>query len=127
MAILYEAEMKGQPPVVVLDGLAVAPDQLTAELVTGVADHVAELDARIDGLLREDWRPDRVALLDRLVLRTAGYELDHRPEVPTGAIINEAVELAKQFGGTDRSYVFVNGVLSAWAEGRFDATSSTSP
>jgi transcription antitermination protein NusB len=114
LALLYEAEMKDVPATAVLDALDVVPDPMVVELVTGITDHVVELDARIDSLLRDDWRPERLPLVDRLVLRLAGYELDHRPGVPTGAVINEAVELAKRFGATDRSHTFVNGVLAAW-------------
>jgi N utilization substance protein B len=115
VALLYEAHMKEVPPGEVVAGLDVAADPLTVELVHGVADHAAELDARIDALLRHDWRPDRISVLDRIVLRVAGYELDHRPQVPVGAVINEAVELAKRFGATDRSPAFVNGVLAKWS------------
>jgi len=114
VALLYEAHMKEMPAGELLDGLEAPADPLTVELVRGIADHVDELDAHIDALLRHDWRPDRIALLDRIVLRLAGYELDHRPQVPKGAVINEAVELAKRFGATDQSHAFVNGVLSKW-------------
>jgi N utilization substance protein B len=115
VALLYEAHMKDMAPDDLLAGLEVPPDPLTAELVRGVAEHGDELDRRIDALLRHDWRPDRIALLDRIVLQLAGYELDHRPQVPVGAVINEAVELAKRFGATDRSPAFVNGVLAKWS------------
>ena len=114
LALLYEAEMKDMAPAAVLDDLDLVPDDMVVELVTGVGDHQVALDARIDSLLRDDWRPERIPLVDRLVLRLAGYELDHR-DVPVGAVINEAVELAKRFGGTDRSHTFVNGVLAAWS------------
>ena len=115
--------MKGEPVGDTLAGLAVAPDPFTVELVEGVAAHREALDQRIDGLLRADWSPERIAVLDRIVLQVAGYELDHRQGVPVGAVINEAVELAKMFGGTDRAHVFVNGVLSVWAdESRADDT-----
>ena len=56
----------------------------------------------------------RLAVLDRLVLRLATFELAHRPDVPRGAIINEAVELAKYFSGPEAAK-FVNGVLSTIA------------
>jgi transcription antitermination protein NusB len=117
VALLYEAHMKEVAPGDLVDGLDVPGDPLTVELVRGVADHVDQLDAHIDALLRDDWRPDRIALLDRIVLRIAGYELDHRPQVPKGAVINEAVELAKRFGATDQTPRFVNGVLAAWGGG----------
>ena len=54
-------------------------------------------------------------VVDRLLLEMGGYELLHRPDVPTGAVISEAVELAKRFSTEDSSR-FVNGVLGRIAE-----------
>lgn len=56
----------------------------------------------------------RLSPIERGILLMAGYELAHRPEVPYRAVINEAVELAKSYGGTD-GYKFVNGVLDKLA------------
>jgi N utilization substance protein B len=56
----------------------------------------------------------RLSPVERGILLLAGYELAHRPEVPYRAVINEAVELAKDYGGTD-GYKFVNGVLDKLA------------
>jgi len=56
----------------------------------------------------------RLSPVERGILLLAGYELAHRPEVPYRAVINEAVELAKSYGGTD-GYKYVNGVLDKLA------------
>jgi N utilization substance protein B len=56
----------------------------------------------------------RLSPVERGILLLAGYELTHRPDVPYRAVINEAVELAKSFGGTD-GYKYVNGVLDKLA------------
>ena len=56
----------------------------------------------------------RLSPVERGILLLAGYELMHHPEVPYRAVINEAVELAKSYGGTD-GYKFVNGVLDRLA------------
>ena len=56
----------------------------------------------------------RLSPVERGILLLAGYELTHRPDVPYRAVINEAVELAKSFGGTD-GYTYVNGVLDKLA------------
>ena len=56
----------------------------------------------------------RLSPVERSILLLAGYELAHRPDVPYRAVINEAVELAKSYGGTD-GYKFVNGVLDKLA------------
>ncbi len=61
------------------------------------------------------WRLERMARVDRNLLRLGTWELAHRPDVPRAVILDEAVELAKLFG-TDESSAFVNGVLNRVAE-----------
>ena len=80
------------------------------DLVHGALSHAAESDAAIAPLL-EGWTIDRLATIDRLILRMAMYELRHVPDTPLAVAINEAVELAKRFSTEDASR-FVNGVLS---------------
>ncbi len=114
LSLLYEAEAKGETPDRVLDGLPVAPEPFAADLVSGVGEHGAE----IDGLIRrfaKGWSLERMPSIDRTLLRIATYELGHRSDVPTGAVISEAVELAKRYS-TDDSGKFVNGMLSRIAE-----------
>jgi N utilization substance protein B len=70
---------------------------------------------RLDGLIAEaatNWRFDRIAAIDRNVLRVAAYELDMERDTPPSVVIDEAVEIAKRFGEAD-SPAFVNGVLDA--------------
>jgi N utilization substance protein B len=113
LSLLYEADAKDQAVDEVLDALPAAPDAFAAELVSGVDERRPQLDELITRFAR-DWRLERMPVLDRTVLRMATYELLHRPDVPTAAVISEAVELAKRFS-TDNSGRFVNGVLSAIA------------
>ena len=113
MSLLYEAESKGVPAHEVLAAQVSEPDELTRTLVSGVADHLGELDAIIAGHAR-GWAIDRMPAIDRNVLRLAAFELRSRPDVPIAVVIDEAVELAKRFS-TDDSGRFVNGVLSALA------------
>ncbi len=89
----------------------VAPDvRLFGEsLVTGVVQHLAEIDALLRAGL-EHWRLPRIAAVDRTVLRIAIYEFLFAPETPRIVVIDEAIELAKKFGG-EESGLFVNGVL----------------
>ncbi|MDP8910043.1 MAG: transcription antitermination factor NusB [Chloroflexota bacterium] len=82
-------------------------------LARGVAAHQAEIDPRIAEAAPAFPLP-QVANVDRNVLRLAIYELLHQPDVPLKAAINEAVELAKRFGG-ESSGRFVNGVLGTVA------------
>lgn len=79
------------------------------ELVRGVAGKQAELDAILQPIAPE-WPIDQIARMDRIVLRIGTYELLHGTDVPPKVVINEAVELAKGFGG-DNSSKFINGVL----------------
>lgn len=90
------------------------------ELVGGVAAHRDELDGRI-GAAARNWRLERMAAVDRNVLRLAAYELVYLG-TPAQVAINEAVELARQFGG-DPSPSFVNGVLDAVAANLAEAAS----
>lgn len=89
-------------------------DQLRAfatALAAGVAGTVAEIDPMIVEAA-ENWRIERMNVLDRLILRLAIYEFLHEPETPAKVIINEALELARTFSADD-SVRFINGVLDA--------------
>jgi N utilization substance protein B len=79
------------------------------ELVGGVSQHEAELDDMLRPLAPE-WPIEQIARMDRVVLRMGLYELTYGKSVPPKVVINEAVELAKAFGG-DNSSKFINGVL----------------
>jgi N utilization substance protein B len=79
------------------------------QLVRGVSQQTAQLDAALQPVAPE-WPIDQIARMDRLVLRIGLYELENEADVPPKVVINEAVELAKAFGG-DNSSRFVNGVL----------------
>jgi N utilization substance protein B len=84
------------------------PAYLT-KLVEGVAAHQEELDALIKQH-SEHWRLERMAAVDRNLLRLALYELLHQPAIPAKVVINEAVELAKRYG-SEESGSFINGIL----------------
>lgn len=83
--------------------------QFMETLVKGVRHHQNELDDKLASLITE-WDFDRVAPVDRNLLRIAAFELLHLPDVPPAVSINEAVELAKKYS-TAESGKFVNGVL----------------
>jgi N utilization substance protein B len=110
---MYEAELKGDPPSMVLAALMVPPDPYTVALLQAVEDRRAEIDELIDGAAI-GWDLDRMAVVDRNVLRLAVAELLGSTDVPTAVILNEAVELASGYS-TDDSGRFVNGVLSTLA------------
>jgi len=79
------------------------------QLVKGVSTHTEELDALLQPAAPK-WPIAEIARMDRIVLRLSAYELLHTKSVPPKVVINEAVELAKAFGG-ENSSKFVNGVL----------------
>ncbi len=113
LTLLYEAELKGRASEAVLDELSVPPDAYTTELVQAVASRAPEIDRLIDDAAI-GWGLDRLAVVDRNVLRLAVAELLSFPDVPTAVILNEAVELASAYS-TDDSGRFVNGVLATLA------------
>jgi transcription antitermination protein NusB len=90
-------------------GLAPFDRGLVEDLVLGVEKHLDALDEIVQGLSR-NWRLERMALVERNVIRLALYEMKFVVTVPTNVILNEAVELAKRFG-TIEGAAFVNGLL----------------
>ncbi len=105
---LYQHEITGRSAPELLDRRAPA---FTRELVEGVEETRAELDATIE---RHSigWSLDRIAPLERNVLRVALFELGHRPDVPAEVAIDEAVQSAKELCAVEAAG-FVNGVLAA--------------
>ncbi|HUB93720.1 MAG TPA: transcription antitermination factor NusB [Verrucomicrobiae bacterium] len=90
------------------------------ELVHGVAKHEQGLDDELRPLAPE-WPIEQIARMDRIVLRIGLYELTYEKDVPPKVVINEAVELAKAFGG-ENSSKFVNGVLGTALKNKQDGT-----
>jgi N utilization substance protein B len=90
------------------------PDEYSRELAAGVEGDLTHIDTVLSEV-SEHWTVARMPLVDRNILRIATHELMAHPEVPSSVAINEAVELAKVYGGEDSSK-FVNGVLGRIAE-----------
>jgi transcription antitermination protein NusB len=105
---LYQADVTGRP-LDELIGRDATP--FTRELAAGTADERESLDELIERYAT-DWSVDRIAPLERNILRVALYELLHRPDVPAEVAIDEAVEAAKELCSTDAPG-FVNGILGA--------------
>ena len=89
------------------------PNEFTMQLAQGTVDHVEELDALIEPKLK-NWKLSRISKVSLAILRMAAYELMYVPQVPINVTVDEAVELAKKFGG-DESPSFVNGILAKFA------------
>ena len=119
LQILYQRDIIGEGVAFILDTKAYAtedgePDEFCRDLLGGVEEHIDFIDEMI-GLVSENWSVSRMPLVDRNILRLATYEILYEYDVPASVAINEAVELAKIYGGEDSSK-FVNGVLGRIAE-----------
>lgn len=79
------------------------------EIVKGTYKHIAKINELLHQCAK-NWSLDRMAVVDRNVLRMAVYEILYRIDIPTSVTINEAIEIAKKYG-TDESGSFVNGIL----------------
>jgi N utilization substance protein B len=115
--ILYQWQITAEPIAVVLDGFwrvrsgTPGTREMAERLARGTQARAVELDAAIAEAATH-WRIDRIATVDRTILRLGAYELSEEKETPAAVVLDEAVELAKRFGEED-SPAFVNGVLDA--------------
>ena len=103
----YQRDVTGRP----FEDLLADARPFTRELALGVESHRAELDAVISRHAK-GWDLDRIAPLERNVMRVALYEIEHSDDVPTEVAIDEAVGIAKEYCGSDAPG-FVNGILGA--------------
>jgi len=115
LQMLFQWEVGQNPPANVLltfmRGRNLAPDvdSFARSLFEGTVSEVSTLDSTIAEHAK-NWRMERMAAIDRNILRMALYEMLHHPETPGTVVINEALELARRFASED-SVEFVNGVL----------------
>ena len=124
LQILYQREITGQNVRMILDSHTYndedgEPSEYSRELALGTETHQEAIDAEIE-TTSQHWSLMRMPFVDRNILRLAVYEIVYEDGVPASVAINEAVELAKAYGGDD-SPKFVNGVLGRIAELRGDA------
>jgi N utilization substance protein B len=121
---LYQQDVTGRPLAELIPDVA---RPFTRELAEGVEAHREELDETI-ARHAKGWSLERIAPLDRNIMRVALYEIVYRDDVPTEVAIDEAIELAKEYCGADAPG-FINGVLGAavreaGAVGQHEATES---
>lgn len=115
---LYQWQLARKDPVIIAAELAERDDFAKADtgyfrnLLNGAIDNSEKLEARIAPHL--DRRLEELSPIERSILLLGGFELMHELEVPYRVVINEAVELAKVYGGTD-GHKFVNGVMDKLA------------
>lgn len=91
-----------------------APNAFAISLACGVTEHIDEIDETIEGASHK-WSVQRISRVSLSVMRLAVYEILHLDEIPVSVSINEAVELAKKYGGEEEA-AFVNGVLGGVAK-----------
>ncbi|MBP1775824.1 MAG: NusB antitermination factor [candidate division NC10 bacterium] len=115
LMLLYELDYRPSDLAAVLQEFwrdRVVPPEVRAfadALVRGTAEKLAELDGTIEANAAH-WSLARIAPVERNILRLAAYELLFRDDIPERVAINEAIELAKQYG-SEESGAFVNGIL----------------
>ena len=83
--------------------------EFTRDIVVSTQKHIAEIDEAIKKAA-EHWSIDRMAVIDRNILRAATYELLYRKDIPPSVVMNEALEIAKKYS-TEESAPFINGIL----------------
>ncbi len=89
--------------------------EFTEDIVHGTLEHLGEIDKAIRKAA-EHWVIERMAAVDRNILRSATYELLYRNDIPSTVTINEAIEIAKKYS-TDESASFINGILDNISKG----------
>lgn len=118
LQVLYQIDTTGMDPLEALDLFWLnfeAPlnaREFAVTLVTGTMEHVAEIDACIREC-SDHWSLDRMARVDKNILRMAIFELLHLHEIPPRATLNEAIDIGKMYG-SENSGAFVNGILDAF-------------
>jgi N utilization substance protein B len=128
LQLLFQLDIRKEKPTITLFKRFWAdenPDDavrdFAEEIVRGTYKHLSTINAKILACAK-NWTLERMATVDRNVLRLATYEILYRMDIPPSVTINEAIELAKKFG-TDESGAFVNGILDSVARmaGKVDA------
>lgn len=114
LQLMYQGEILDKDPQVLVEEKQLVPetqglDEYTLSLLSGVKEHEADLDERIESA-SDNWTLDRMPIVDRSLLRLSAFEMVYAEDVPVSVSINEAVNLAKEFGGDD-SPRFINGIL----------------
>ncbi|HNT56375.1 MAG TPA: transcription antitermination factor NusB [Syntrophales bacterium] len=117
LQVLYQIDVTGLPPGEAMDLFWEhfdAPDYarpFCARLIEGTREHRDAIDERIRGV-SSNWSMERMAIVDRNILRMAVFELLYCRDIPPKVAINEAIDLGKEYG-TENSGSFINGILDA--------------
>ncbi|HLR41350.1 MAG TPA: transcription antitermination factor NusB [Virgibacillus sp.] len=109
---LFQLDINDNDPIQAMENLleTTESDAFLTTLVKGVAAYKTDIDNTITANL-ENWSIERIASVEKTILRIATYEIKYLDDIPVNVSINEAIELANQYGD-EKSGKFVNGVLS---------------
>lgn len=125
LQLLYQSELTGAPPEHMQrhfeewQSSSDSVREFADHLLRGALEHREEIDSELDRQTAH-WRLDRLATVDRNILRLALYELLFDNDTPHAVVIDEAIEIAKKFGA-EESARFVNGVLDGFVRRRSEA------
>ncbi len=111
--LLYQMDLlKKSPEEIVENDQLVGKifDEFSLKLINGVADNLKEIDSIISGTV-QNWSLDRIAVIDRNILRVAIYEMIYEDDIPLKVSVDEAIEIAKNLGQKPDTPKFINGVL----------------
>ena len=112
--LLYQMDLlKKSPEEIVENDQLVGKifDEFSLKLINGVADNLKEIDSIISGTV-QNWSLDRIAVIDRNILRVAIYEMIYEDDIPLKVSVDEAIEIAKNLGQKPDTPKFINGVLA---------------
>lgn len=111
--LLYQCDLLGKDPEEVLKNeidFGKKIDEFALELVIGVNKNKKAIDKEIVGVV-ENWTIERIAIIDRNILRVAIYEMLFEKDIPLKVSVDEAIEIAKSLGQKDDTPKFINGIL----------------
>ncbi len=113
VVLLYQKDLLGKNPEELIENDRLNEksfDDFSLKLINGVVSNLKEIDKVICSIV-ENWSLDRIAVIDRNILRIAIYEMLHEPDIPLKVSVDEAIEIAKSLGQKDDTPKFINGVL----------------
>ncbi len=111
--LLYQIDLLGKKPEEIIENDQLVGkkfDEFSLKLINGVTDNLKEIDKVIRSTV-QNWSLDRIAVIDRNILRIAIYEMIHEDDIPLKVSVDEAIEIAKNLGQKPDTPKFINGVL----------------
>lgn len=111
--LLYQMDLLGKKPEEIVENDQLVGkkfDEFSLKLINGVTDNLKEIDKIISSTV-QNWSLDRIAVIDRNILRVAIYEMIHEDDIPLKVSVDEAIEIAKILGQKPDTPKFINGVL----------------